>query len=561
MRIFRIQSLLKTIPSFERTAYGYGLGRGMLNLFCGIFVLLASSCTSNQSSSDEKPTNEILLKGKALYQTNCAACHQGNGAGIPGTHPPLAQTGWVLGSKEKLINVVLKGLQDRIRVHGEVYDGVMPAQPHLKDDEVAAILTYIRNSFGNEASVIQTQEVEKVRVGESLNEKVVDFADVKTSNDYKARKKAAGDRVQSRVGGYYEKGDVLLESINLPVNFKIDVFARGLENPRSLDIGSNGTIFVGTRRNDEHFIYAIRDEDKDWKPDTIIQISKGLKWDPMGVAVRGKDLYVGEIDRIVKYENIEEKLLDVPEPTLIFNYPPVKKHGHKYIRFGPDDKLYIPVGTPCNNCIEDNPIFASITRINPDGSDYEIFAHGVRNSRGYDWHPETSELWFSDNGRDLMGDDIPPCEINRTPEGGLHFGYPFCHGTDISDPEFGSQRPCSDFIPMTFGLVAHAAPVSLKFYTGSMFPEKYRNQILVSEHGSWNRSTKQGYRIMLLTLESNEVVSYEPFITGWLNEEQDDAWGRPVDILQMKDGSLLISDDYSGTIYRVSYEDKSLAKN
>lgn len=514
-----------------------------------------------QPPTGQKLSSEVLLEGKVLYLANCAACHQDDGAGIPGTHPPLTRTKWVTGSKEKLIDIVLNGLEERITIHGEVYDAVMPGQPYLEDNEIASILTYVRNSFGNEAETILPGEVAKVRAGTSLGEVATDFSDVKPINDYQARKKAAGKRVQSRVGSYYVKGDVLLETIDVPPSFKLDVFATGLENPRSLALGGKGTIFVGTRRNEDDFIYAIRDENKDWKPDTIIQISKGLNWDPMGVAILGEDLYVGEIDRIVKYRNIEKRLYDVPEPELIFNYPPEKKHGHKYIRFGPDDRLYVPVGAPCNNCLEENPIFASITRMNPDGSGYEVFANGVRNSRGYDWHPDTKELWFSDNGRDLMGDDIPPCEVNRAPKAGMHFGYPFCHGRDIADPEFGSKRPCSDFTPTTFDLVAHAAPVSLKFYTGTMFPEKYRNQILVSEHGSWNRSKKQGYRIMLLTLDGNEVVSYEPFIYGWLNEEQDDAWGRPVDILQMPDGSLLISDDYSGTIYRVSYDDQSMAKN
>jgi glucose/arabinose dehydrogenase/mono/diheme cytochrome c family protein len=514
-----------------------------------ILFILVYACNAPRSELSEAE----LAKGKKHYATYCQSCHMANGEGQLKNFPPLYQTGWVTGSKERLINVVLKGLQEKIRVHGVIYDGVMPAQANLSDEELSQLLSYIRTSFGNEASHILPNEVKKVRAGESLNEPLTDFADVAPVTDFDARKKAAGKSIESKPGSHFEKGTVLTEKIYAPEGFKVDVFASGLQNPRSLAIGPKGTVFVGSRRNDSEFIYAILDQNKDWKPDTIIQISRGLKWNPMGVAMLQNDLYVGEIDRIVKYENIEDHLFDPPEPTLVFNYPPVKKHGDKYIRFGPDGKLYVPVGAPCNNCIEENPVFASITRINSDGSGFEIYANGVRNSRGFDWHPETGELWFSDNGRDLLGDDLPPCEVNIAKESGQHYGFPYCHGSNVSDPEFGTDRPCSDFTPSTFNLVAHAAPVSLKFYTGTQFPEAYRGNILIAEHGSWNRSEKVGYRVMRLVLEGDEVVSYEPFLTGWLDEENDDAWGRPVDILQMPDGSLLLSDDYSGTIYRISY--------
>ncbi|MBV6647308.1 MAG: PQQ-dependent sugar dehydrogenase [Cyclobacteriaceae bacterium] len=522
---------------------------------CMLLLILFLSCGQSAKNSSTNNISETTLnRGKKLYETNCSVCHQSEGQGIGGTFPPLTQTGWVLGSKERLISVVLKGLDEKIRVHGEVYDAVMPAMDHLSDEQVADILTYIRNSFGNKASKVTNNEVKLVRAGQTLNEPVSDFSDVKPSNDYKARKKMIKNRTESRVGSHYSKGELQMDQITVIPGFKLEVFAQGLQKPRSLALGSKGTIFVGTRRNDTDFIYAIKDLNGDWKPDTIIQISKGLKWNPMGVAVRGDDLYVGEIDRIVKYANIEDQLDNIPEPELVFNYPPEKKHGEKYIRFGPDDKLYVPVGAPCNNCLEENPIFASITRIDPDGSNFEIYAHGVRNSRGFDWHPETGQLWFSDNGRDLLEDDLPPCEINLAPEPGMHFGYPFCHGAEISDPEFGPQRPCSDFTAQAFGLVAHAAPVSLLFYTGNMFPKEFKGRMLVSEHGSWNRKEKQGYRIMMLTLEGNRVVNYEPFAYGWLDPSKNDAWGRPVDLLQMPDGSLLISDDHAGAIYRISYQ-------
>ena len=520
----------------------------------GALLVIALGCKPKpQEAGDGQLVSQeaMLEKGALVYQMACLACHRAEGQGVPGTHPPLIQTGWVTGSKERLINIVINGLQEKIRVHGEIYDEVMPPMGHLSDEDIAAVLTYVRNSFGNQASAITLNEVSKVRAGESLQENEEDFANTRPVNDYSKRK--IRDGIESRVGSHFKKGELLLDKVFLPDGFKIDVFASGLQNPRSLALGPKGTIFVGTRRNEGDFIYAILDKDKDWKPDTILQVSKGLKWNPMGVAMRGNDLYVGEIDRILKFENLEDHLFDPPEPKLIFNYPPEKKHGDKYIRFGPDDKLYIPVGAPCNSCLEENPIFASITRINPDGTGFEIFAHGVRNSRGYDWHPITKELWFSDHGRDHLGDDSPPCEVNIAAKAGLHFGFPFCHGVDVSDPEFGTQRPCSDFEPTVQDLAAHAAPVSLKFYTGDMFPEEYQGQILVAEHGSWNREEKLGYRVMLLKLKGNEVISYEPFAYGWLDKEKNDAWGRPVDILQMPDGSLLLSDDYAGAIYRVSY--------
>ncbi|MGJ8739230.1 PQQ-dependent sugar dehydrogenase, partial [Zobellia laminariae] len=185
------------------------------------------------------------------------------------------------------------------------------------------------------------------------------------------------------------------------------------------------------------------------------------------------------------------------------------------------------------------------------------YARGVRNTVGFDWHPETKEMYFTDNGRDMMGDDIPPCELNRVTEAGQHFGFPFCHGGTIPDPEFGSQRPCSDFVAPVQTLDAHVAPLGMKFYTGDMFPEKYKQYAFIVEHGSWNRSKKSGYRISLVKIENNEAVSYETFIDGWLDEESQEAFGRPVDVLLLKDGSLLISDDFGDAIYRVSYDDGS----
>ena len=276
---------------------------------------------------------------------------------------------------------------------------------------------------------------------------------------------------------------------------------------------------------------------------------------PNGVAFRNGDLYVAEVSRILKYANIEAHLDQPGEPEVIYDkFPKETHHGWKFIAFGPDGKLYVPVGAPCNICESEEEIFASITRMNPDGTDLEIVQHGVRNTVGFTWHPSTGELWFTDNGRDLMGDDIPACELNRAPTDGLHFGYPYCHQGDLPDPEFGEKRPCADFVAPAQKLGAHVAPLGLEFYTGTQFPAAYQGRILIAEHGSWNRSKKAGYRIMQVTLnDDQEVVSYEPFAEGWLNTKTDDAWGRPVDLEYLPDGSLLVSDDFADAIYRISY--------
>jgi glucose/arabinose dehydrogenase len=212
----------------------------------------------------------------------------------------------------------------------------------------------------------------------------------------------------------------------------------------------------------------------------------------------------------------------------------------------------VPVGAPCNICLRDNDErYASIMRMNPDGSELEVFAHGIRNTVGFTWHPGTQELWFTDNGRDMLGDNVPPDELNRAPSAGLHFGYPFVHGGDIPDPEFGEGVDINQYVKPAQNLGPHVAALGMRFYTGNMFPEEYRNQIFIAEHGSWNRSKKIGYRVMLVKLNGNEAVSYEPFAEGWL--QGDAVSGRPVDVLIMPDGSMLVSDDYGGVIYRIIY--------
>ena len=350
-----------------------------------------------------------------------------------------------------------------------------------------------------------------------------------------------------------------LAKLNLPEGFKIEVYADKVDGARSMAMGDDGTLFVGTR-NDKT-VYAIQDLDKDYKADHIKVLDSTLEV-PNGIAFRNGSLYVAEVGRLLRYDNIETQLDNVPEPVVVYDdYPTEFHHGWKYIAFGPDDKLYVPVGAPCNICdssVSDKR-YATITRMDPDGSNREIYAQGVRNSVGFTWHPETKELWFTDNGRDMLGDDIPPCELNRVSEAGQHFGYPYCHGGVVKDPEFGDQHPCSDFVAPVQAMGAHVAPLGVKFNTGNMFPRKYKNMAFIAEHGSWNRSKKVGYKISLVTLENNVATSYETFLDGWLDEEAQEAFGRPVDILFLKDGSMLISDDYGDAIYRVSYEASTIA--
>ncbi len=352
-----------------------------------------------------------------------------------------------------------------------------------------------------------------------------------------------------------------LDRLNLPEGFAIEVYADGLDGARSMTMGSDGTLFVGTRN--EKTVYAVQDLDKDYKADHIKVLDSTLEV-PNGVAFRNGSLYVAEVGRLLRYDNIESQLDNPPSPVVVYDdYPTEFHHGWKYIAFGPDDKLYVPVGAPCNIC--DSTVadkrYASITRMDIDGRNREIYAHGVRNTVGFTWHPETKELWFTDNGRDMMGDDIPPCELNRVAEAGQHFGYPFCHGGTIPDPEFGKQRPCSDFVPPVQQMGAHTAPLAVKFYRGEMFPKEYQNYAFVAEHGSWNRSKKVGYRISLVELNGNESVGYTTFIDGWLDDETQEQFGRPVDILFLDDGSMLISDDYGDAIYRVTYSGDKLASN
>ncbi len=349
---------------------------------------------------------------------------------------------------------------------------------------------------------------------------------------------------------------VSLGYLEAPAGFQVSVFAENVPNARQLAKSPSGIIYAGSRR--EGKVYAIVDDDNDFKADTVYIIADGLRL-PSGIAYKDGSLYVAAVSEIWRFDDIDEQLSSPPEPVLVTDeYPTEGHHGWKYLGFGPDGKLYVPVGAPCNVCNheEENPIFSTITRINPDGTGREIVARGVRNSVGFAWHPETDNLWFTDNGRDWLGDDTPACELNELTEEGQHFGFPYLHGNDVWDPEFGDEgkERSEEFVRPVVELGPHVAPLGMIFYTGDMFPTAYKNTALIALHGSWNRSEKIGYEVVQVRFdEDGNVTRYAPFITGWLGEEEE-VRGRPVSILQLDDGSILISDDQSGKIYQVTYK-------
>lgn len=350
-------------------------------------------------------------------------------------------------------------------------------------------------------------------------------------------------------GAAGRKAEIPLEQVSLPAGFKIELYASNVPNARSMVLSPTGTLFVGTRRAGK--VYAVLDQNDDFHADEVITLANGLNM-PNGVAFKSGSLYVAEVNRVLRYDNIEQQLHKPPRPVVIRNdFPTDKHHGWKYIAIGPDEMIYVPVGAPCNICEQKDPRYASIMRMQLDGSGLEIFAKGIRNTVGFDWHPLTKELWFTNNGRDWMGDELPPDTLHLASKKNLHFGFPYCHAGDIPDPQYGNRRNCEEFSPPALKLGPHVAPLGMKFYTGSMFPSEYRHQIFMAEHGSWNRSVPIGYRITMALFDENRRPRYEIFAEGWL--QGDKAWGRPVDLVVMRDGSLLVSDDKAGVIYRISY--------
>jgi glucose/arabinose dehydrogenase len=346
-----------------------------------------------------------------------------------------------------------------------------------------------------------------------------------------------------------------VEGIKLPAGFEITMYCDRIPGARSMALSPAGVLLVGTR--DDGKVYAVVDSNADNVADQVKVVAQGLN-QPNGVAVRDGALYVAEINRILRYDNIDSQLTKPPKPVVAFDkLPSDSHHGQKYIAFGPDGWLYVPVGAPCNICLKKDPRYASLMRVNLKTGDHEVFAHGIRNTVGFSWHPQTNNLWFTDNGRDWLGDNSPPDELNEAPKAGMHFGFPFCHAGTISDPEFGKGHPCKNYTPPAVKLGPHVAALGMKFYSGSMFPPAYKNQIFIAEHGSWNRTAPIGYRVMLVKLAANQAPTYEVFAEGWLRKGflgESRPVGRPVDVLVMPDGALLISDDHAGAIYRISYK-------
>jgi glucose/arabinose dehydrogenase len=346
-------------------------------------------------------------------------------------------------------------------------------------------------------------------------------------------------------------GDLPLEEITLPAGFQICFFA-SVPGARQMALGGQGTLFVGTH---EDRFYAITDENGDGVSDVVRTIDEGLNA-PNGVAFRNGDLYVAEIPRVIRYDDIEQNLDSPPEPVVVNDdFPTESHHAWKFIGFGPDNKLYVPVGSPCNVCEVEDP-FGTIMRLNQDGGNLEVFARGIRNSVGFAWRPGTTELWFTDNGRDNMGDDIPYDELNLASAAGLHFGFPYCHQGNITDPVFGdAAHPCDDYEAPVLNVGPHVAALGMRFYTGDMFPAEYQGNIFIAQHGSWNRTVPIGCRIMRVSLNGPDVASSDIFAEGWLDVAIDDRWGRPVDVQVAPDGGLYISDDLAGVIYKVVYNE------
>lgn len=347
-----------------------------------------------------------------------------------------------------------------------------------------------------------------------------------------------------------------LDELRLPPGFHIEVLTAAVPNARQMTLGryadGRGVVYVGSMGAGK--VYAVELEQDRAK--AVRVIASGLPM-PVGVAYRDGQLYVSAVSRILRLDGIDDRLADPPTPVVVTDrFPAATHHGWKFIAFGPDGWLYVPVGAPCNICDPDMR-FANIQRMKPDGSVAEVVARGIRNSVGFDWNPTDHTLWFTDNGRDMMGDDLPSDELNHVEKSGQHFGYPYCHQGDTPDPEFGLTRKCEEFVSPVVKLGPHVASLGMRFYTGKQFPVEYRNNLFIAEHGSWNRSKKIGYRVVRVVLDSQgRVIRHEPFVDGWLQRDRsgkESVWGRPVDVLGMPDGSLLISDDLAGAIYRVRY--------
>jgi len=347
-----------------------------------------------------------------------------------------------------------------------------------------------------------------------------------------------------------------LDKLRMPDGFRVELLTDAVPNARQMTLGRSaegkGIVYVGSASAGK--VYAV--EYGASGRATVRTVAAGLQL-PTGVAYREGALFVGSLARVLRFDGIDDKLAAPPAPTVVTDrFPTETHHGRRFIAFGPDGKLYVPVGAPCNICLPDER-HGVIQRMNVDGSAIETVARGVRNSVGFDWSPVDRTLWFTDNGRDMLGDDLPADELDRVTRPGEHFGYPFCHQGDSPDPEFGAQRACSEFTAPAAKLGAHVAALGMRFYGGVQFPATYRGNIFIAEHGSWNRSRKSGYQVVRVAVDAQgRAGAPEPFLQGFLQVDasgRETVWGRPADVLPLPDGSLLVSDDLVGAIYRVRY--------
>lgn len=348
-----------------------------------------------------------------------------------------------------------------------------------------------------------------------------------------------------------------LSKIKLPPGFEISLYTDEVPNARTMALGADGTLYVGSYKAGK--VYAVLPPTAGGKP-KVLTIAEQMD-NPNGVAYRDGALYVVDTTCIYRFDGIEQRRNDSSKPTKIYEgFPKQRIHGLRTIRFGLDGLAYVPIGSSCNVCKANPERYAMLVRLNLADTKPtpEVFARGIRDTQGYDWHPQTQELWFVDNGRDGLGNDAPPDELNHAPKAGLDFGFPFCHGAAVADPNFGAERICGELTPTALDLPAHVAPLSMRFYTGQQFPPEYRNRIFIAEHGSSDREPKIGHRISMVTLKDNRVEKYETFAEGWLKDNV--AWGRPVDVIVAPDGALLVSDDKAGAIYRISYRGRKVSE-
>ena len=345
-----------------------------------------------------------------------------------------------------------------------------------------------------------------------------------------------------------------IEKLRVPAGFRVELVTDAVANARQMALGrhdgAQSIVYVGSAGAGK--VYAVQIGAPGARP-TVHTIATGLSV-PSGVAYRDGALFVGALERVLRFDGIDDRLTSPPAPKVVSDrFPGETHHGRRFLAFGPDGKLYVAVGAPCNVCLPDDR-HGVIQRMSVDGGgEIETVARGVRNSVGFDWSPLDHTLWFTDNGRDNLGDDLPADELDHVTRVGEHFGFPFCHQGDSPDPEFGARRPCSEFTPPAAKLGAHVAALGMRFYRGTQFPAAYRGSIFIAEHGSWNRSSKVGFQVVRVAVDAQgRAGTPEPFLTGFL--EGQSAWGRPADVLELPDGSLLVSDDSAGAIYRVRYQ-------